>query len=145
MYGRDDHVTEMSREECWRMLRNTDLGRLAVGVGRDLDIFPVTYRSDNSSLFFLTSPGTKLAALSINPWSVLEIDGHDDGEAWSVMAKGPARHLSTVAELDVADALQLTSWLPGEKRDIVRIDVDQVTGRRFVRAPRVPSGVGPSV
>jgi len=121
------------------MLRGTDLGRLAVGVGRDLDIFPITYRCDNGSLFFLTSPGTKLAVLSINPWSVVEIDGHDDEEAWSVVAKGPARRLHTVAELDVADALQLTSWLPGEKRDIVRVDVEQVTGRRFVRADAVSS------
>jgi len=137
VYGRDDQVIEMTRDECWKRLRSEPIGRLATGSGLDLDLFPITYRCDGQSLYFRTSPGSKLAHLSVNPWCVLEVDGHTDEEAWSVVARGNARHLHSVAELDVAESLDLETWIPGEKRDFVRIDVVSVTGRSFARADQV--------
>jgi nitroimidazol reductase NimA-like FMN-containing flavoprotein (pyridoxamine 5'-phosphate oxidase superfamily) len=138
MYARDDAVTELAREECWRRLRSAEIGRLATGIGRELEIFPITFRCDGRSLFFRTSPGSKLTMMSINPWVVVEIDGSDDDAAWSVVAKGSARYLRSRAELEIADSLDLVPWIPGVKPAVVRIDVEQVTGRTFARADRTP-------
>ncbi|MCU1529948.1 MAG: hypothetical protein JWP75_3711, partial [Frondihabitans sp.] len=127
-------ITTLTNAECWQKLRQAPLGRLAVSVGADIDVFPVTFRVDGRSLYFRTSPGLKLAEVRINPSVTLEIDGYDDDTAWSVVAKGFGRHLTAPAELDVADELQLTTWIPTPTPDVVRIDVATVTGRSFARA-----------
>jgi nitroimidazol reductase NimA-like FMN-containing flavoprotein (pyridoxamine 5'-phosphate oxidase superfamily) len=131
---RNDDVTELTSEECWNRLRRAEIGRLATGAGSGLDIFPVTFQADGRSLYFRTSKGLKLALLSTNSWAVFEIDGFSMTEAWSVVARGTAHHLRTKAELDVADSLAIVPWAPGAKPDLVRLDVEEVTGREFVRA-----------
>lgn len=130
-----DTVTELTDEHCWSLLGHEQLGRLATAVGQDIDIFPLTYRLDGQSLYFRTSAGRKLAATSINGLVALEIDGYDEVSAWSVVAKGVARHLTGSAEIDVAEALDIRSWLPTAPHEYVRIDVTDVSGRTFRFAP----------
>jgi hypothetical protein len=131
----DEELQELTVEQCWALVRREELGRLATTVGQDLDIFPITYRVDGRSIYFRTSPGRKLAAMSISPRVAIEIDGHDDTSAWSVVAKGTARHLLRIAELDVAEDLDVRSWLPADLRDFVRVDVETVSGRTFRFGP----------
>jgi len=126
-------VEELSESESWQLLRDSSFGRLAVSAAGELDIFPINYYADGSTILLRTAPGTKLVEMTINGYVAFEIDGYTDTEAWSVVAKGSARWLDTRAEIDEADAQPLTSWIPTLKYVYVRITPTHVSGRRFVR------------
>jgi nitroimidazol reductase NimA-like FMN-containing flavoprotein (pyridoxamine 5'-phosphate oxidase superfamily) len=48
---------ELSATESWALLRQTDVGRLAVIVDDRPDIFPVNYLVDHGSVVIRTAPG----------------------------------------------------------------------------------------
>lgn len=124
-------LTVLSTDECWARLREAPYGRLAVVVGfGGPDIFPVNHVVDRGSLVFRTAEGTKLHAAS-GQLVAFEIDGREGETAWSVVAKGRAHQIRQIH--DAVDALELgvTPWQGGAKPVFVRIDPEQVTGRRF--------------
>jgi len=133
MVHNEGPVEELSEAESWQLLRENSLGRLAVSAAGELDIFPINYYADGSTILLRTAPGTKLVEMTIHGYVAFEIDGYTDTDAWSVVAKGSARWLDTRAEIDDADAQPLTSWIPTLKYVYVRITPTHVSGRRFVR------------
>ncbi len=133
MVHNEGPVEELSESESWQLLRDNSLGRLAVSAAGELDIFPINYYADGSTILLRTAPGTKLVEMTIHGYVAFEIDGYTDTEAWSVVAKGSARWLDTRAEIDEADTQPLTSWIPTLKYVYVRITPTHVSGRRFVR------------
>ena len=128
-------VWVLSEEECWNLLSRHELGRLAVTAGGKPDIFPVNYVIDGPRVLFRTAPGSKLAELSANPDVAFEVDEYDETYAASVVLKGVARRLELQVEIDAADALPLTSWIPTLKYRWVSISSSSITGRRFERGP----------
>ena len=62
-----------------------------------------------------------------------EVDGYEpeSGEAWSVVVKGLAREIKQMYEALEALELPLFPWLASSKPHIVRIEPDEVSGRRF--------------
>jgi nitroimidazol reductase NimA-like FMN-containing flavoprotein (pyridoxamine 5'-phosphate oxidase superfamily) len=135
MVHNEGPVEELSESECRQLLCESSLGRLAVSAADEIDIFPINYYSDGSTILLRTAPGTKLVELTINGSVAFEIDGFTDTEAWSVVAKGTARRLDTRAEIDEADAKPLTSWIPTLKYVYVLVTPTHVSGRRFQRGP----------
>jgi len=131
----DDVVTEMTPKECWHLLEHAELGRLALSVKDDVDIFPINFVVSDGALYFRTSPGSKLAELTANPRVALEADRYDDIAAASVIVKGLAERLELQDDIDAADELHLRPWIPTLKYRWVRIVPTRVTGRRFTRAP----------
>jgi uncharacterized protein len=131
-------MIELDEAECWSLLHQHDLGRLAVSVGREPDIFPINYAVDaepaQQAIVFRTAPGTKLMAAVLGRSVAFEIDGWEraSGEAWSVVVKGVAVQLERVHDIVHAEALPLFPWHHSYKPDFVRIDPTEVTGRRFV-------------
>ena len=126
-------VEELSQSECWNLLRREVVGRLAVAVANIPDIFPINYIVDHGSIVFRSAPGTKLAAAVLGRGVAFEIDGYDtiDTTAWSVVVKGLARRIENVMDYIEADDLPLFPWHTAPKPDIVRIEPEIVTGRRF--------------
>jgi len=126
-------MIELDDGECWQLLRGNEVGRLAVAIGEHPDIFPINYLVDGSSILFRTGAGTKLAASVLGRGVAFEIDGYDAaaGEAWSVVIKGQARQIENMIEFFDADELPLFPWHAAPKPEIVRIDAEIVTGRRF--------------
>ena len=126
-------VEDLSPSECWDLLRREAVGRLAVAVANTPDIFPINYIVDDGSIVFRSAPGTKLAAAVLGRGVALEIDGYDTvaTTAWSVVVKGAARRIETMKEYLVADDLPLFPWHTAPKPDLVRIEPEIVTGRRF--------------
>jgi nitroimidazol reductase NimA-like FMN-containing flavoprotein (pyridoxamine 5'-phosphate oxidase superfamily) len=133
MVHNEGPVEELSEAKSWQLLRDNSLGRLAVSAAGELDIFPINYYADGSTILLRTAPGTKLVEMTIHGYVAFEIDGYSDTEAWSVVVKGSARWLDSRAEIDEADAQPLTSWIPTLKYVYVRITPTHVSGRRFVR------------
>ena len=127
-------IHHLDEKMCWSMLTANSLGRLAVSTADDVDIFPINYFADGSTLLFRSAPGTKLASLSANSRVAFEIDGTTGVEAWSVVVKGTARVLSEADEIREADVAPLNPWAPTEKKYYVRVTPTAVTGRFFDRA-----------
>lgn len=121
--------------QCWALLRCAAVGRLAVSVGGRPDIFPVNYAVDRGTVVLRTAEGTKLAAVAANPMVAFEVDGWepDADTAWSVVVKGRGQRPSSTDEIIDSVALPLYPWHGGRKESIVRIAVEQITGRRFER------------
>lgn len=126
-------ITELTPDECWTVLGENSLGRLAVTAAGTVDIFPVNYATSDGMLYFRTAPGTKLLELAINDRVAFEIDGYTEVEAWSVVVKGRAERVELQSEIDAADRLPLNPWLPTLKYRWVRVIPVELTGRRFVR------------
>jgi nitroimidazol reductase NimA-like FMN-containing flavoprotein (pyridoxamine 5'-phosphate oxidase superfamily) len=126
-------VTVLELNECWRLLRQAEVGRLAVSI-RDLpDLFPINFIVDRGTVVFRTAEGTKLAAAVLGRAVAFEIDGYDAeaGEAWSVVIKGRAVEIERMQDVFDALDLPLFPWHASPKHRFVRIEPDDVTGRRF--------------
>lgn len=129
---------ELSEAESLALLRESPVGRLAVFVGGKPDIFPVNHVVDRGSIVFRTAHGRKLWGSAGLPVA-FEVDGYDvvTGEAWSVVVHGQGEVVGNPDEVLDALALPILPWESGPKHRVVRIALDQITGRRF----RVVGGV----
>lgn len=129
-------ITELTTDQCWQLLRSRDLGRIAASAAGTVDIFPINYAVDGTpAIYFRTAPGTKLLELAINDRVAFEIDDHDAAEAWSVVVKGRAERVERQSEMDAAELLGLTPWIPTLKYRWVRIRPTEVAGRKFTLGP----------
>ena len=111
-FADDALVTEMTPDECWHLLEHAEVGRLAVSVRDEVEIFPLNFVVSERRLYFRTSPGSKLAELTANPRVALEADRYDDIAAASVVVKGIAERLELQRDIDAADELGLQPWIP---------------------------------
>jgi nitroimidazol reductase NimA-like FMN-containing flavoprotein (pyridoxamine 5'-phosphate oxidase superfamily) len=126
-------VRELTEQECWGLLSQHEVGRLATTAGGVIDIFPITYVVDHETLVFRTGPGSKLVELTINDQVALEIDYYDESSGYSVVVHGRAEQLDHMGDIDQAATLPLASLFPTERPRFVRITPTQITGRRFTR------------
>ncbi len=123
----------LSESECWTLLEAAAVGRLAVDIAGQPDIFPINFVVDDSGIVFRTAAGTKLAGAVLNRRVAFEIDGYepDDRSAWSVVVKGHARAIERMQEVFDAEELPLYPWIAWDKPNFVRIEPTVITGRRF--------------
>lgn len=131
MFSHDDPILVLDEEQCWKLLENTQHGRLVLNAAGETDIFPINYRAHDGVLLLRTAPGTKLAELTINKNVVFETDGITSDEAWSVVVKGVARVLEQSSEIAAAEALNLKTWIPTMKDFYVEISPSGISGRHF--------------
>ena len=118
---------------CWALLGGASVGRIAVDIAGQPDIFPVNFVVAEGGIVFRTGPGTKLAGAVLNHHVAFEIDGYapEQHTAWSVVVKGLAHQVEHMVEMFAAEDLPLFPWLASPKPDFVRIEPTLVTGRRF--------------
>jgi uncharacterized protein len=128
-------ISHLDEATCWQLLASHEVGRLAVSIADEPDIFPINYVLDGTSVVFRTAEGTKLAASIMHPKVAFEADGYDSGagEAWSVVIRGHAREISMHEMVDES-AFLLFPWNVSPKNRFVRIVAHEVTGRRFTVA-----------
>ena len=136
----EDIITELDQEECWAALRADEFGRLAYRLGDEVNLVPLNYTVDDSTLLFRTAEGSKLLGIVLNPDVVFEIDSYGESSATSVVVRGTARLLEEDEE-HRADTTRLRQWLPTLKYNVVEITPVTITGRRFV-LERPHLGVG---
>jgi nitroimidazol reductase NimA-like FMN-containing flavoprotein (pyridoxamine 5'-phosphate oxidase superfamily) len=126
-------IEVLSTNQCWELLRESPVGRLAVIVDGRPEIFPVNHVADHETIVFRTTAGTRLAAANGGDVA-FEVDGYDasTAQAWSVVVMGRAHDIWEVDEILRALRMPLFPWHPGRKPWFVRIEPASVTGRRFV-------------
>jgi len=126
----------MPEAECLELLDQHSLGRVAVVIDGQPQIFPVNHAMSDRIIAFRTGSGTKL---SHAPGSKVcfEIDEYDSstGVGWSVMVQGVA--------VDATESFDDVSWAtraaapwpfaPGKKPFWIGIEPSKITGRRFRR------------
>ncbi|WP_270888143.1 pyridoxamine 5'-phosphate oxidase family protein [Pedococcus sp. 5OH_020] len=118
--------------QCWALLRQSAVGRLAVLHDGRPDIFPVNYVVDHGTVVLRTGSGALFTSASESPVA-LEADGYElhDATAWSVVVKGVAHEVYEVDDAVDAMRLPLVPWHDVPKPRILRIHPDSVTGRRI--------------
>jgi nitroimidazol reductase NimA-like FMN-containing flavoprotein (pyridoxamine 5'-phosphate oxidase superfamily) len=126
-------ISILEANQCWELLRSSEVGRLAVSIADHPDIFPVNFVVEHGSVVFRTAEGTKLAAAVLGTAVAFEVDGYDAdaGEAWSVVIKGRAVEIERMQDVFDALDLPLFPWHAAPKHRFVRIEPDDVSGRRF--------------
>jgi nitroimidazol reductase NimA-like FMN-containing flavoprotein (pyridoxamine 5'-phosphate oxidase superfamily) len=125
-------LEQLPEAECWRLLRLSNVARLAVVIDDEVTIWPLNIAVDGRVIVFRTGPGTKLATLMNRPKVALEVDGlnFDEQRGWSVVATG---HLRPLAGEDLVRAqhLPLAPWTVGEKAFWFGLHVERLSGREI--------------
>ena len=130
---RRGQVRELTRTECFELLADEQLGRVAVTDERGPVVFPVNFVLDRHTVVFRTGPGTKLHAASQGRRVCFEADGTDAATrtGWSVLVRGEITEVTDPAELARLRELPLRVWAPGGRDHYVRILPAVLTGRRI--------------
>lgn len=135
--ARDTGTAEvLDVQQCWSLLASVEVGRLAVSVVGDVDIFPLNFVVDDKAVVFRSAEGTKLVEVVLARRVAFEVDGYEPamGCAWSVVVKGKAELLDRFSDIYRAQDLPLFPWNASPKERFVRIVPDVITGRRFTVA-----------
>ncbi len=129
---RPSPAPSLSVNGCWALLRGVAVGRLAVVIDGCPEIFPVNFIVDHGTVVFRSAGGTKLNAAT-TARVAFETDGFDTeaGEAWSVVLKGTAAEVTELDDLLDVARLPLSPLNGAPKSRFIRIEADEVTGRRF--------------
>jgi nitroimidazol reductase NimA-like FMN-containing flavoprotein (pyridoxamine 5'-phosphate oxidase superfamily) len=120
-------------EACWELLDSQPVGRLAVAIAGEVEIFPMNFLVHERTIVLKTAQGSKLAAIAANARVSFEIDGYTptSGHAWSVVVKGIAHELQRLSEIYSAQELPLFPWNAAPKDFFVQVTPREIAGRRF--------------
>ncbi len=126
-------LTELNETECWSLLAQSGIGRLAVIDGHQPDIFPVNYVVDDRRIVVRTGPGTKLAAAVLTGLAAFEVDTFDKDHrsGWSVVVHGTVAEVHDLDEVLAARDLGIEPWADGEKTRFMTITPGEISGRRI--------------
>src|SRR5690625_4727838 len=141
-------ITELSTAEALELLSSRAFGRLAVSLQGKPDIFPVNFAihaqgDDDVVAYIRTSPGNKLWATAIGSPLALEADSIQDSTpseapdetATSAIVYGVGRLVRHPKEFELVETLGLQAWIAARKPDVVAIDVEHISGRKFLLGP----------
>lgn len=108
------------------------------------EIFPVNHVVDHGTVVLRTGQGSKMLGAVGRPVA-FEADHRDAdaGTAWSVVVKGQAREVRRLHELIDAIDLPLQPWFLGTQPRYLRIEVDEISGRRLAAPEPDPDTAGP--
>lgn len=129
-------TNELTPEECWTILYEERLGRLALAMAGVPDIVPVNYVAAKERLFLRTAPGNKLLGLAMNARIAFEVDRYDAALAESVVVHGTARVIDDSEVANEVEELGLQPWIDTDKPYVVEIVPEEITGRRYELGPR---------
>jgi nitroimidazol reductase NimA-like FMN-containing flavoprotein (pyridoxamine 5'-phosphate oxidase superfamily) len=129
----DEGLEILDEPECLRLIETVRIGRVAIARGAIPAVFPVTFTRVGSDIMFFTGPGTKLDAAREGRMVSFEVDEIDPlaEQGWSVLLVGRAELASDALKARV-QALGVYPWAPGERRSLVRIRPEFVSGRRVL-------------
>src|SRR5262245_66354538 len=116
-------------EECYILLQSRSLGRVGVFWSNDVVVLPVYYAVVDRDIVFRTASGTKLNAAVLGDRVAFEVDNAAPG--WSVLVHGRAHEIKDAAAQDHARARLGSDWPAGERDSLVRVEIEQITGRRL--------------
>ncbi|MER7538787.1 pyridoxamine 5'-phosphate oxidase family protein [Streptomyces sp. NPDC097704] len=147
--GRGAWMQEIDEAECWALLDDHGVGRVAVAGDDGPEIFPLNYQVVGREILFMTAEHTPLARAAASGAEIAFEEDHVDeafSQGWSVLLVGPVRE---VPDQDAArrlkNAAYSTAWAGAERDSVVLLSPRRVSGRRILTpgAPGTPSGPEP--
>ena len=126
----DKPTHELTADEAWSFISKHEFGRLAYHLLDEVHIAPINFCADGGAIYFRTAEGSKLLGVTMHPDVAFEVDDFAGEQAVSVVVRGTAETLEG-SEKGRAEQLPLRPWVPTAKFNVVRIDVSEITGRRF--------------
>lgn len=126
-------ITELTVDQCLRLLGTQVLGRLVYVVDGTPEIRPVNYTMHQGSVVFRTGYGGILEQVHRRPVT-FEADHADRATrtGWSVIVRGTAEEVWRTTELEIVRDSGLRPWAPGPRDHYVRIVSRSISGRRVV-------------
>lgn len=123
-------LESLSDARCWELLNSQDVGRLAVTIKGEPDLFPVNYALDGKRIVIRTAPGTKLAA-AIDHAVAFEVDALTTTRrtGWSVVVRGRATEPKHIEDYLGSLDLGIEPWAAGTKDRFICIEPTSVVGR----------------
>jgi hypothetical protein len=133
----DDRLEVIDHDECLRLLREGQVGRLGFLADGTPRIEPVNYVVADGAVIVVSRPGTKLDAVAGYDAVAFEIDAVEEWAqaGWSVLVCGRATVVPLRDLPSEPDAPLLQPWAPVSDAYLIRIDIDEVTGRRVRTDP----------
>ena len=132
---RPGDLMALDRDECVELLGTTSVVRIAFVTEDRPSVLPVNHLLHDGAIYFRTAPGSKLGTAAADSQVAVEADeGYDATRTgWSVVAHGRAHIVTDQAEQEALLAYNFEPWaLPDDRAFWVRVDVDDVSGRRIV-------------
>lgn len=125
-------LTDLTTAECWELLGDNDVGRVAWCDAGGPVILPVNYVVFEHAVWIRTSPYSLLARECEGSGAAFQLDGIDEftESGWSVLVRGKAA-VHTAQDLP-AGLPELTSWAAGLRSAYVQIVGEDITGRRLL-------------
>ncbi|MDO5677910.1 MAG: pyridoxamine 5'-phosphate oxidase family protein [Propionibacteriaceae bacterium] len=117
------YFSKLDSEECWALLGETEVGRIAWTGEEGIIIVPVNYQLSGRTVVFHTAPGSPLSKLVDGREVSFQVDEIDRESAigWSVLVHGTAG--------PAGEGAVNTSWLEGEKTVGVAVSATSIGGR----------------
>jgi nitroimidazol reductase NimA-like FMN-containing flavoprotein (pyridoxamine 5'-phosphate oxidase superfamily) len=121
--------------ECRQLLLKQKIGRIAVTIGGQPHVVPVTYAADaDGNVVFRTGPDTVLTKVDLE-LVAFEIDGVDERTktGWSVCIHGFGREITDDDDQTARNLRQQlgASWAPAPRPRWFAISPREFTGRRL--------------
>ncbi|WMX48436.1 helix-turn-helix domain-containing protein [Streptomyces roseicoloratus] len=134
--GHHARMVEIDETECWALLDDHGVGRVAVTRDDGPEIFPMNYQVVGREVLFMTTEDTPLARAAGGGAAIAFEEDHVDeafSQGWSVLLVGPARKVSDPATAQTLRAAAYSTPWAGERRDtVVVLSPRRVTGRRVL-------------
>ena len=130
----EGHLHELDEAECWELVRQREVGRVAYTDDRGPMVVPITFVVHEGSVLFRVAPYSELARYLPDSRAAVEVDDIDyfTRSGWSVVLRG---RIHTLEEGDLPDPdARPTPWPEGQRSLHLRLTVDAVTGRRLLEA-----------
>ncbi|MFF2747241.1 helix-turn-helix domain-containing protein [Kitasatospora sp. NPDC058048] len=132
--GPRPRLLDLTEQECWQLVGDHGIGRIALPVEPGPVVLPVNYVVDRGSFAYRT--GEHGAASPEEGAAVsFQVDHIDEylGRGWSVLALGPAHYVDDPVELErLAGLPGAAPWAGGDRPRWVRIRPEEVSGRQLV-------------
>ncbi|QRZ61976.1 pyridoxamine 5'-phosphate oxidase family protein [Rothia sp. ZJ932] len=130
-----DSLHPLTEDECWQLLGNHRVGRVAVVNGTVIDIYPVSYAVAHRKIYFRTTDGEKFSSVMVTRNVSFEVDETaETSKRWVTLA-GYAHWLSEGSETLRADALHLDLLAPTSESHWVEIEPTDMNGTHMFMAP----------
>ncbi|MHB1931157.1 MAG: helix-turn-helix domain-containing protein [Acidimicrobiales bacterium] len=128
----------LTRAQCEDYLAAGGIGRVVFSTDRRPVALPVNFRFVDRQVVFRTRP-TASPAITAGAIVSFEVDRIDEAmsEGWSVLVSGRARRVEDRAKLDELALIGLEPWAGGTRETVIRIEIDEISGRAIRQHPGV--------
>jgi nitroimidazol reductase NimA-like FMN-containing flavoprotein (pyridoxamine 5'-phosphate oxidase superfamily) len=128
------YLSAIDADDCWTLLDDTTVGRLAFSTDDGIVILPVNFIVFDSAVYFRTNPGSTIAKLADGCDDVaFEVDHHEDlfQRGWNVLLRGSTAAVDAREAAQALDStIRLGPWAPGERSLMIKLTPRRIDGRR---------------